>query len=88
MKDSQTDAVAKRQRQQDCENMKRALLKFPSIPGDLLDSGKREDFVPILQDSPPNNAISGRVPPIYVIGENGKSTTKISTHPHIPPSKG
>lgn len=65
--------------------MKRALLNFPSIPCDLLDSSssKKEDFVPILLDSG-----GGRTPPIYVIGENGKNTTKISPHPHIPPTKG
>ncbi|KAI9562460.1 hypothetical protein GHT06_009893 [Daphnia sinensis] len=69
--------------------MKRALLNFPSIPCDLLDSSKREDFAPILQESVPANiAPNGRTPPIYVIGENGKTTTKISPHPHIPPSKG
>ena len=66
--------------------MKRAVLSFPSIPCDLLDSGKNrsEDSVPILAEI---TNIS-RNPPIYVIGENGKGTTKVSAHPHIPPTKG
>lgn len=68
--------------------MKRALMNFPSIPCDLLDSSKREDTSPILQDNVTIGHGGGRTPPIYVIGENGRNVTKISPHPHVPPTKG
>lgn len=74
--------------------MKRAFLSFPSIPCDLLDSGKnKEDTIPIIPPTTTNSngtTITGgrNNPPIYVIGENGKNSTKVSSYPHVPPTKG
>ena len=64
--------------------MKRTILNLASIPCDLLDGSRKDDcHAPIL-------AADQRIysPPIYVIGENGKNVTKVSAHPHIPPTKG
>ena len=62
--------------------MKRSILNFPSIPSDLLDT-RKDESQPILPDQ-----VRSSHPPIYVIGENGKNVTKVSSHPHVPPTKG
>lgn len=74
--------------------MKRAVLNFPSVTCDLLDSSKKEDAVPILLDissssgtSGGSGNLAGRTPPIYVIGENGKNVGKVNCHSHPTPTK-